>query len=170
MIRFLVRFFYTQELLFCFGPICLALLLISAYFIVLLWLRRHPSIHPAQVERYRSLAGQAVFTLVVMSFLFVPACGLFRFTVIHSLARSQTFADRVILVQAIEDFEKRTGRYPDTLDELVPVELSQVPMLPDGTSYGYGAGNDWYSLSYVLPGISPVICSYGSGSLGWYCD
>ena len=73
-------------------------------------------------------------------------------------------------MQAIEDFKTRTGRYPETLHELVPVELSQVPTLPDGASYSYRANLDEFSLTYVFPDIVPVYCTYGTRLRVWYCD
>jgi hypothetical protein len=90
--------------------------------------------------------------------------------VIDSLAWSQTVRDRRVLVQAIEDYKVRTGEYPVTLDELVPLELARVPNVPGRGPYGYETGDDWYRLSYVASGVGPIFCRYTSGDLGWYCD
>jgi hypothetical protein len=83
---------------------------------------------------------------------------------------SQTRSDAGELVQAIESFHARTGRYPGTLDELVPVEVESVPLLPGEIPFTYESGADWYSLRYGYRGIAPVTCTYHSGSIGWYCD
>ncbi len=39
--------------------------------------------------------------------------------------------------QAIQTFQAQNGRYPSSLNELVPEYLPQVPVQPDGRPYGY---------------------------------
>jgi hypothetical protein len=85
--------------------------------------------------------------------------------------RSQARADADGLILAIESFRERTGRYPNTLDELVPVEIDRVPTQPDGNPFWYSTGGTEYTIKYKLPsrGLLATICSYSSAEgLDWW--
>ena len=171
MSRLLVRLYFTQGLssYLCFGPLCAAIFLIVLYYAVLWWLKKRYLVAPQRMALYKTLAGNLILEVILLPVLLLPVHFITKHTIFRSLAWSQTQSDREIVVQAIEDFKTRTGRYPETLHELVPVELSQVPALPDGASFSYRAGLE-YSLSYVFPDIAPVYCTYDACLRVWNCD
>jgi hypothetical protein len=173
MIRILLELFYAEEAFYCvcFGPLGMAILLIVGYYVVWWWLKTRSSVQPELIQRYRVLAGRLILCVTLLSFFVPPAYTFLQLMVIDGLAWSQTVRDRKMLVQAIEDYRVRTGEYPATLDELVPLELARVPRVPGRGPYGYRVDDDWYRLSYVAPGgCAPVFCRYSTGDLGWYCD
>jgi hypothetical protein len=173
LIRILLELFYAEEAFYCvcFGPLGLATLLIVSYYVVWWWLRTRSSVEPERVQRHRAVAGPLILQVTLLSFVVAPIYFFLEFTVIDHLAWSQTVKDREILVQAIENFEARTGEYPATLDDLVPFELARVPNVPGRGPYSYNSGDGWYHLSYVISsGAAPVFCNYGTGYLGWHCD
>jgi hypothetical protein len=76
------------------------------------------------------------------------------------------------LVHALADFRQDRGRYPDSLEELVPTYL---PALPQGSANqrpsdpAYGASADGYVLEfrYSGPGINTSGFNHGDGA--WRC-
>ncbi len=171
MSRFLVRLYFTQELssYLCFGPLCAAIFLIVLYYAVLWWLKKRSLVAPQRMALYKTLVGNLILGVILLPVLLLPVHFIAKRTIFRSLAWSQTQSDRELVVQAIEDFKTRTGRYPETLHELVPVELSQVPTLPGGAPYRYHVDLE-YSLSYVFPDFVPVCCTFDVRLRVWYCD
>jgi hypothetical protein len=86
-------------------------------------------------------------------------------------ARSKTSGDAVCA--ALDAWHEQHGRYPDTLQELVPAFLSNVPTSAMGVwstiPFRYqrdAAGND-YSLAFDSPAW--IVCERGR-SRPWRCD
>ena len=154
----------------CFGPILLAAVLIGLHYVGLWRLNRQPRLDSRRIERYRMASGLVILAILLSPVPLWATHYIVSETIVFPMQLSQTRSDADELVQAIESFHTRTGRYPSTLDELVPVELESVPVLSGQIPFTYESGADWYSLRYGYRGIAPVTCTYHSGSIGWYCD
>jgi hypothetical protein len=76
------------------------------------------------------------------------------------------------LVHALSEFRSDRGKYPDSLEELVPAYL---PALPKGDANQrpsdpeYGSAADGYSLSFRYSGPGLNSCHFDDNSDVWQC-
>jgi hypothetical protein len=78
-----------------------------------------------------------------------------------AIAENQARADSIIM--ALELYEQTYGAYPDTLDELSPEFITQIPLTVDGYEFGY---RTYPSIGYDL-GFS-LRTNYGCGYYAIY--
>lgn len=114
----------------------------------------------------------AIVVTVSVCLLFV-ACA---FSIPCSDDACQRSENGRILTQAIDRFRDRTGHYPKSLSELIPIELDNLPTEPEGTNYGYWLATDGYSVSYVWEfkskdnaEIHISACTFRSNQQVWNC-
>lgn len=80
----------------------------------------------------------------------------------------QGYRDCAPVIDALGRFQAEHGAYPETLEELVPAFLPELPQSP-GLEYAYRAQTPGYQLEfrYVGPGMN--ICRY-TPEAGWDCE
>lgn len=144
-----------------------AVLLIGAVFFALYWLMVWDSTYdPIGVIWLVGLVLIAVITGILLAIIpagrpriagllfaiVVPACLIFATT------KAQDTGFRVLTVEraervslALESYHDRHGRYPESLEQLVPGYLLFVPppVVIFGQAWCYDAGGDFYRLGYV---------------------
>jgi len=86
-----------------------------------------------------------------------------------SYQQGQSRASNVLA--ALQTYKSATGKYPATLDDLVPQYILQIPRPTQRYEYGYltchqGAG---YLLYYRLQGTAGTYCGYGDKFRMWQC-
>lgn len=145
-------------------------MLIGLHYVWLWWLTRTHIATQQQIRRYQTIAGKIILTALFLPALLLPVYFFVDRIIVFPRLLERVQTDSNKLIQALESFHTRTGKYPTTLDELAPLELDTVPRLPGGETFGYVSGDDWFSLTYGYSDMGPITCRYGSGSLGWYCD
>ncbi|HKZ68841.1 MAG TPA: hypothetical protein VJ020_02095 [Anaerolineales bacterium] len=118
------------------------------------------------------ILGTTVLTAGVV-FLVVVACAILMPCDDGACLRSK---NGDILAQAIDRFRDRTGRYPETLSELIPNELASLPTDPEDTDYGYWLTDNAYVVSYVWEFKSKdetethiAACTFRSDQRAWNC-
>jgi hypothetical protein len=94
---------------------------------------------------WRRLAGLAFSALVPLLLIVIsnPPWGIYKSITEQRAAAIQT---------AVESFHGHNGRYPSTLQELVPRELLWIPdlIMLKGENWCYQGGNNYYRLSSVF--------------------
>jgi len=81
------------------------------------------------------------------------------------------------IVQAIEAYHAAKGKYPITLDELLPTYLSDIPMTLTGQAYFYRLfenssplADEMYWVSFRAVNQDHVACTYFRRLDTWDCD
>jgi hypothetical protein len=81
-----------------------------------------------------------------------------------------------VIISAIEQFQDNKGRFPDSLNELLPKYLCQLPNTITGQIYTYkllqpNEYNSWssYLLSFEISNKVNTGCTYLSGLNQWEC-
>jgi len=159
--------------------LCISVLLIALLLIVGNWIWQWLSRRRAGASNQVSAHKGLVFGLVIWVVLLMPIPVVIIEAVIwqgwvEPSQRTQVRADGDRLVLAITAYRDRTGRYPSTLDALVPIEIDHVPSQPDGSPFVYVVSDTEYTLWYRLPGrgLSSTACSYSpkEGGDRWKCN
>ena len=85
----------------------------------------------------------------------------------EAIAENEAIA--VSIITALELYEQAYGAYPDTLDELSPEFMDQIPLTVDGEVFGYrGYSSAEYGLAFSLR--SGLTCGYLPRSEVWECS
>ncbi len=115
--------------------------------------------------------------IVVLLVAMMPGCGLelVTTTAIQSelqaeqlkavngqVSRASDTTARINIQRAIDTYYAETGRYPATLDELVPQYLPSLPVTPAGTPYAYDPATG--KLQGDAPATAPAAA--GAGPMG----
>ncbi len=80
------------------------------------------------------------------------------------------------IVSAIEKHYRDTNRYPDKLDELVPIYMNKIPLTLTGQEYEYkflGPDSVWgqpYILLFRVQTKKNTNCSYVQRFVEWECN
>ncbi|MBN2007587.1 MAG: hypothetical protein JXA21_29850 [Anaerolineae bacterium] len=155
------------------GSLVLASVLIVLHYVGLWRLTRRHAMNSYRVKTYRTDTGRLIWWVLILPIIFGIVLGIpyiiFNETIIYPMRLSQMRKDADTLVLAIEQFRTDAGKYPDTLNNLVPEYLERIPQLPGNAQFEYQFEGDKYSLSYAYPSIAPVFCHY-TQNFGWYCD
>lgn len=68
------------------------------------------------------------------------------------LEQAEKMADGIEIRHALQAFHAEYGMYPESLHDLVPVYLAEVPVGPDGRDrYAYDPETGWYGLPHERP-------------------
>lgn len=115
----------------------------------------------------------AHLTLIIVFAVIIFGCG-FLYANVYALdaASDQQGQSRASTVlAALQTYKAATGKYPATLDDLVPQYILQIPRPARRYEYKYltcreGAG---YLLYYRLQGTAGTYCGYGDKFQMWQC-
>jgi hypothetical protein len=142
--------------------------------------------------------------LILFCLLLLPACSQERYEssypvpsgdVTKPCSEEQTFQETIeitsitignefqsgqeqggVIIVAIEQFQNDKGRFPDSLNELLPKYLCQLPDTITGQKYSYqllqpSEFNSWssYLLSFEISKKVNTGCTYLSGLSQWEC-
>lgn len=150
---------------FAYGLVGTSLLSLS-YLVILLLLA---SLLLASICRKKIKA-----LLILLMYLAAVLLSLPASTALESFKTQNTEKRGQTIISAIEKYRKARGKYPESLSELVPNYLDDVPK-PDiglliSQSFGYEVDRDrdTYNLYFVRP--TSVIGSYSPKDGTWYYD
>ena len=70
-------------------------------------------------------------------------------------------------IEALYRYRRETGKYPDSLERLVPGQLHLLPRCPGGEPYEYNAGDGEYRVSCPKIGFKVRPYGYDSRARVW---
>ena len=73
------------------------------------------------------------------------------------------------LLRTLEAYRGAHGRYPESLEDLIPDHLSKLPLLSNGSAFEYQPILGNYELTFNYTNPLPVHCSYQTATK-WVCD
>lgn len=110
------------------------------------------------------------------TFLFVTfgfGVGLLLFTNLSRDSRYDRYDKNLVqlrsLVAAIEQYHSRTSTYPNTLNDLVPVDIPSLPKLRGRMTWYYNVDDDIYNVGFE-GGFYEVIGGYSSNKKIYYSN
>jgi hypothetical protein len=124
--------------------------------------------------------------IIIIVFLFLSSCADIELTkdkgtqVVTKSAQEEEYTLNIgkgnLLVISIEQYKKDKGNYPNSLAELVPMYLSELPPTYAGDSFRYvklipSSLMNWdpYLISFDLSSENTVRCSYSPYYRYWEC-
>jgi hypothetical protein len=122
-----------------------------------------------QARDRRPLGPFTWIAIAIMIVLFL-GCLILFLMINKTFAASfhQGRARGITLVIAIGHFHEQCGRYPATLDELVPAYIDEIPRPAPGWEYYYEGGGTGYCLHFDLR-RSDDFCDYCTSTKEWRC-
>lgn len=111
------------------------------------------------------LATLLIFLLVVTGCLFL-----------HEVSEDEEIADgkakSAIVISAVEQFKLDNGHYPETMEDLMPKYLTEIPITLTGHQIEYHRDRDFYIVSFELKKRTklPAGCGYLRDLDTWECS
>ncbi len=73
------------------------------------------------------------------------------------------------IIEALDEYFSLMGEYPDSLSDLMPAYIDQIPFEVNGNPIVYQNLGDLFTLSFSYSGPGNNICIY-SPEDGWHCS